>query len=111
MFLMFYLEKRSVLPLGDLGVRKGIAKFFKLKGRGHQGSLCDKKDRDVMEAVIAPYAPYQSLVTYYMWGVADTKDFLGDPGIDSTKRKAIPQSSTPSKRLDSKKARKVASTT
>ena len=111
MFLMFHLEKKGVLPLGDLGVRKGIAKFFKLKGRGIQGSLCDKKDREVMGAVIGPYAPYQSLVSYYMWIVSDSKDVLGDPATESAKRKAIPKSTAPSKTKDSKKARKIASIT
>lgn len=78
MFLMFYLEKGNVFPIGDLGVRKGIAKFFGLKGRGYKGSLCQKKDKEMMETVMAPYRPYQSLVTYYMWTVADTKDFYRD---------------------------------
>jgi DNA-3-methyladenine glycosylase II len=87
MFLMFHLEKRSILPLGDLGVRKGIAKFFKLQGRGHHGILCDKKDKEVMEAVIAPYSPYLSLFSYYMWAVADTKNLGGDPSATSNKRK------------------------
>jgi DNA-3-methyladenine glycosylase II len=75
MFLMFYLEKGNVMPLGDLGVRKGIAKFFTLTGRGPKQSLCQVKDKDVMERTLAPFEPYQSLVAYYMWVVADTKDF------------------------------------
>lgn len=74
MFLMFYLEKGNVMPLGDLGVRKGIAKFFNLTGRGPKQSLCPVKDKDVMERILAPFEPYQSLVAYYMWAVVDTKD-------------------------------------
>ena len=76
MFLMFYLEKGNVLPVGDFGVRKGIAKFFGLKGKGYKGSLCNIKDKEVMEQVMAPYKPYQSLISYYMWAVADTKTFI-----------------------------------
>jgi DNA-3-methyladenine glycosylase II len=109
MFLMFHLEKKSVLPLGDLGVRKGIAKFFQLKGRGPRGTLCDKKDRDVMEDAIAPFSPYQSLVTYYMWAAADTKDLWGDPGTCNDDRKEILPltTETPSTTGHSKRARRI----
>lgn len=84
MFLMFYLEKGNVLPVGDFGVRKGIAKFFGLKGKGHKGSLCNIKDKHVMEQAMAPYQPYQSLICYYMWAVADTKDFYRDSSRSTT---------------------------
>ena len=84
MFLMFYLEKGNVLPVGDFGVRKGIAKFFGLKGKGYKGSLCNIKDKEVMEQVMAPYKPYQSLISYYMWAVADTKDFYRDSNTTTT---------------------------
>jgi len=110
MFLMFYLEKPGVMSLGDLGVRKGIAEFFGLKGRGYKGSLCDKKDRDVMEAAVAPYAPYHSLMAYYMWAVADTKDMFRDPESNSKEQKeaaVIPKSTSPSKAENTKRARKV----
>ena len=60
MFLQFYLEESNILPLGDLGVRNGIQKCFGLK------------DHDQIIAYFASFAPYQSLVTYYMWRVADT---------------------------------------
>ncbi|KAG7359201.1 DNA-3-methyladenine glycosylase II [Nitzschia inconspicua] len=74
MFMMFYLERPDILPVGDLGVRKGIAKLFQLRGNAKGGSLCPKKDRQLIETTLAPYRPYQSLVAYYMWRVADTKD-------------------------------------
>jgi len=113
MFLMFYLEKENVLPVGDLGVRKGIAKYFGLKGRGPKGSLCQVKDKEVMEDIMKPFRPYQSLVTYYMWKVADTKDFYRDGGAgastgnnDVAGRQPVVTSSTPSK--DSTAARRGA---
>ena len=31
--------------------------------------------RATLEALFAPYAPYRSLASYYMWRVADTKAF------------------------------------
>jgi 3-methyladenine DNA glycosylase/8-oxoguanine DNA glycosylase len=74
MFMMFYLERPNVLPVGDLGVRKGIAKLFQLRGKGKQSSLCPKKDAELIDKTLAVYKPYSSLVSYYMWKVADTRD-------------------------------------
>ena len=74
-FLMNYLERPDVFPVGDLGVRKGIAKLFSLRGNGKKGSLCqNKKDVEVMERVMEPFKPYRSIATYYMWKIADSKD-------------------------------------
>jgi 3-methyladenine DNA glycosylase/8-oxoguanine DNA glycosylase len=75
MFQIFYLEQPDVLPVGDLGVRKGIARYFGIRGSGKGAALCPKKDLGVMQQAIEPYQPYQSLITYYMWKAADTKDF------------------------------------
>jgi 3-methyladenine DNA glycosylase/8-oxoguanine DNA glycosylase len=87
-FMMFYLERPNILPVGDLGVRKGIAKLFQLRGRGKDGALCPKKDLALMENTLLPYQPYQSLVAYYMWKVADTKDFYTDDSVtNANKRK------------------------
>ncbi len=96
MFLMFYLEKGNVLPVGDLGVRKGIAKFFGMKGRGPKGSLCQIKDRERIDMVMAPYYPFQSLVTYYMWAVADAKDFYKESNIHEFEEE--PEASTPKRK-------------
>ena len=73
MYLIFDLKKPDVLPLGDLGVRNGAQRFFGVSGHGKNGSLDAKKDRVKLEALFAPYAPYRSLASYYMWRVADTK--------------------------------------
>jgi 3-methyladenine DNA glycosylase/8-oxoguanine DNA glycosylase len=90
MFMMFYLERPNILPTGDLGVRKGLAKFFQLRGKAKGGSLCPKNDLLLMEKTLQPYRPYQSLVAYYMWKVADTKDFYPDDSrTNGTKRKQI----------------------
>lgn len=83
MFLIFYLERPDIFPIGDLGVRKGIAKLFSLHGNGSNGSLCPKKDVDLMEQVMDPYRPYRSLATYYMWKITDSKDDDKKTGISS----------------------------
>ena len=75
MYLIFDLKKPDVLPLGDLGVRNGAQRFFGVSGQGKNGSLDAKKDKAKLEALFAPYAPYRSLASYYMWRVADTKAF------------------------------------
>lgn len=74
MFLICYLKLPDVFPVGDLGVRKGLAKLFSLHGKGAKRSLCPKKDIKMMEKVMQPYAPFRSIATYYMWKVADAKD-------------------------------------
>ena len=103
MYLIFDLKRPDVLPLGDLGVRNGAQRFFGVSGHGFErcpdtpsgcrvdgmggratridaragknGSLDAKKDKAKLEALFAPYAPYRSLASYYMWRVADTKAF------------------------------------
>jgi DNA-3-methyladenine glycosylase II len=104
MFLMFYLEQPNVFPVGDLGVRKGMAKYFDLRGKGKGGALCPKKDLEAMQQAMEPYQPFQSLVTYYMWKVADTKDFYGD---DSHQKDST---ATPVKNERKKAARQVTPT-
>ena len=69
MFLLFYLERPNILPLGDLGVRKGIASQFFAKP---SKPLCPKKDLSLIHSRLENYAPYFSLLSYYMWRVADT---------------------------------------
>ena len=78
MFQMFSLQHPDVLPLGDLGVRKGAAKAFGLRGSGKAGVPDEKKDRDALLAAFEPYRPFRSLAAWYMWRVEDTPSFLDD---------------------------------
>ena len=84
MFLMFYLERGDILPIGDFGIRKGLARHFQLSGKGKGGSLCAKNDLDQMLNIATPYQPYRSLFSYYMWKAADITDFYND-GKDKKK--------------------------
>jgi 3-methyladenine DNA glycosylase/8-oxoguanine DNA glycosylase len=79
MFLMFCLERSNIMPLGDLGVRKGLCRAFSLRGSAKAGALCPKKDFDCIQATVEPFAPYQSLLSFYMWKAADTVDFYNSP--------------------------------
>lgn len=87
MFLMFSLERSNILPVGDLGVRKGLCKAFSLRGSGKGGSLCPKKDLSSIQATVEPFAPYQSLLSFFMWKAADTVDFYNSPGTKRSKTK------------------------
>lgn len=96
MFLLFHLERPNIMPLGDLGVRKGLAK--------HLGIDASKKEAALQRLDI--YAPYQSLVTHYMWRVLDLQD---PQSTTSKKRKLktepmVPQAMPLVKRLDTEPA-------
>lgn len=58
MFMMFHLGRINVWPVGDLGVRKGVAL---LEGTEE---LPDKRE---MERIGACFAPYRSVAAWYMW--------------------------------------------
>ena len=101
MFLLFYLELPDILPLGDLGVRKGIAKHFGLRGTGKRGNLCMKNDVDMMNNAVKSFAPYRSLLSIYMWKVADTKDVYDgstESAVAGTPRIVTPEKRAPRKR-------------
>ncbi|GAX17185.1 DNA-3-methyladenine glycosylase II [Fistulifera solaris] len=72
MFLLFFLERPDVLPIGDLGVRKGIAKYFALQGSLKKNQLCPRQDERKITERLMHYKPYLSLLAYYMWRAADT---------------------------------------
>ena len=58
MFLMFALARPDVLPVGDLGVRKGMQRHFRLR---------KLPEPDRMRALAAPWRPYRSVGSWYMW--------------------------------------------
>eukprot|EP00980_Cylindrotheca_fusiformis_P025754 scaffold14558_cov137-Cylindrotheca_fusiformis.AAC.19 len=112
MFIMFVMEHPDVLPVGDLAVRNGMAKFFQLKGTGKAGSLDQKKDLKTMENVMAPFVPYRSLACYYMWRADETKDVMNATSTMTTTRPKRTDddaavSKTKKKKANAKKTRKV----
>lgn len=52
MFQLFHLGHADVLPLGDLGVRRGLAHLYNIK---------DDKDTAAMQQVTQAWAPYRSV--------------------------------------------------
>lgn len=62
MFLMFYLQRADILPVGDFGIRKGLLKFAALK------SISKKKLSVVeMEELCEHWRPYRSVASFFMW--------------------------------------------
>ncbi|KAL1928859.1 hypothetical protein VTP01DRAFT_2645 [Rhizomucor pusillus] len=65
MFLMLNLGHPDVLPLSDLGVRKGVALHFGLKTKLPTPSE--------MEKLAEPWRPFRSVASWYMWKILETK--------------------------------------
>ena len=83
-FLLRYLQHPNVLPLGDLGIRKGISKWFlhwKPRTKNQKCTLCPKRDAQQIAKALEPYQPFQSLVSYYMWKAADSDDLYPSPSM------------------------------
>jgi DNA-3-methyladenine glycosylase II len=58
MFLIFALRRPNVLPTGDLGVRAAIKKAY---------NLADLPKPEEMEKLAAPWHPYCSVASWYLW--------------------------------------------
>ena len=68
MFLMFRCHRSNLLPIGDLAVRNGTGVLWKAGGK----ALCAKKDAAFIKECHAPFEPYRSVSSYYMYKVADS---------------------------------------
>ena len=62
MFLMFDLGRPDVLPIGDLGVRKGMRLTYHLE---QTPTPADAR------VIGDPWAPYRSVGSWYMWRAAE----------------------------------------
>jgi DNA-3-methyladenine glycosylase II len=63
MFLMFFLARPDVLPVGDLGIRKGMQRHFNLR---------KLPEADRMIELAAPWRPYRTIASWYMWRLLET---------------------------------------
>ena len=63
MFMIFYLHKSDVLPVGDLAIRKGFQTLYRLKALP---SVTE------MEQLASSWRPYRSLASWYLWRVKET---------------------------------------
>ena len=62
MFLIFYLLRPDVLPLGDIGVRRAIGNHY------HGG---ERPDAEAMRRVAEPWRPWRSVAVWYLWRSLD----------------------------------------
>lgn len=63
MFLMFQLGRPDILPVGDLGVRNGMQVAYGLKESPTPARATE---------IGAPWAPYRSVASWYMWRAVET---------------------------------------
>ncbi|MFM7797147.1 MAG: DNA-3-methyladenine glycosylase family protein [Candidatus Nitrosotenuis sp.] len=65
MFLIFGMGRMDILPLGDLGLRNGIAKLFDI----------DKPSDTQITKIASKWSPYRTVATWYIWkGVKNFKN-------------------------------------
>ena len=65
MFLIFGLGRMNILPLGDLGLRNGIAKLFDIS----------KPTDEQITKIASKWSPYRTVATWYIWkGVNNFKN-------------------------------------
>jgi DNA-3-methyladenine glycosylase II len=62
MFLMFHLGRPDILPVGDQGIRRAIQVEYGLR------KLPDAKR---MQKIAAPWRPYRTLASLYLWSSLD----------------------------------------
>jgi 3-methyladenine DNA glycosylase/8-oxoguanine DNA glycosylase len=64
MLLLFSLGRPDVLPVGDYGVRKGVQRLYGLR---------ELPERRTLERIAAPWRPYRSIASWYVWRSIDTQ--------------------------------------
>lgn len=58
MFLMFTLAREDIFSFGDLGLRKGLMKVYKLK---------KEPTREKMEKIVKNWSPYKTYASRILW--------------------------------------------
>ncbi len=67
MLLIFQLGRPDVLPLADLGVRKGAARLY---------GLSDLPTPKELAAAGETWRPYRSVASWYLWRAADADEWF-----------------------------------
>ncbi len=62
MFLIFALNRKDILPIGDLGTKKGFQKAFKLK---------DLPSEKQMLKLAEPHNGERTILTLHLWGILE----------------------------------------
>jgi DNA-3-methyladenine glycosylase II len=64
MFLIFALNRKDILPVGDLGTKKGFQKAFALKSLPSESKML---------RLAKPYSGERTNLTLYLWDILDNK--------------------------------------
>ena len=64
MFLIFSMGRLNVFPSGDLGIKNGIQRFYELD---------DRPSEEQMQTIAEPWAPYESMASWYLWQGLDVE--------------------------------------
>lgn len=67
MFLIFSLGRMDVLPVDDLGLKKGVQRLLRLDELPHKNKI---------EEVAQKWRPYRSIATWYLWKSLKTFDAI-----------------------------------
>jgi len=62
MLLIFCLGRSDILPVGDYGVRKGMQQLYNLR---------ELPKPEKMTRIAAPWQPYRSIASWYLWRLSD----------------------------------------
>ncbi len=62
MFLMFTLRRMDILPTGDLGIRTAMQRAYGLEALPKPAE---------MERIAAPWSPYRTVASWYLWRYLD----------------------------------------
>ena len=68
MFLIFSLGRLDVLPVGDLGLKKGIQRLY---------SMPDLPEKEKIEEIAEKWRPYRTVATWYIWKSLNQFDKIG----------------------------------
>ncbi|MFS8034176.1 putative DNA-3-methyladenine glycosylase II [Helianthus anomalus] len=74
MFMIFSLHRPDVLPVSDLGVRKGVQVLY---------SLNELPRPSQMEQLCAKWRPYRSVGAWYMWRFVEGKGGQAPGGLEN----------------------------
>ena len=68
MFLIFSLGRQDILPVGDLGLKKGIQLMYSLK---------ELPEKEQIEQLAESWKPYRTVATWYLWKSLEKFDTIG----------------------------------
>ncbi len=63
MTLIFALDRWDCFSIGDLGLRKGVEKWFGIS----------KEDKKQIENFVGAFSPYRSILAWYLWAYFDSE--------------------------------------